>query len=69
MTACFRAVGAAFTTFDGLSEASGVVIMAAVLYIGYMIAKPDMHPWFVWLFWINSLAYAFEAFMGNEFHN
>lgn len=37
------------------------------MYMGYVISKPQMHPWFIWIFWINPLAYAFEALMGNEF--
>lgn len=69
MTACFRAIGAAFSTFDAASKVSGLIIMVVIMYIGYMIAKPDMHPWFVWIYWIDPLAYAFEAIMGTEFHN
>ncbi|EXJ77766.1 ATPase [Capronia epimyces CBS 606.96] len=69
MTALFRAIGAAFRTFDAASKVSGFVIMMAIMYIGYMIAKPEMHPWFVWIYWIDPMAYAFEAIMGNEFHN
>ena len=38
------------------------------MYSGYIIQKPKMHPWFEWLFWINPLAYAFDALMSNEFH-
>jgi hypothetical protein len=34
-----------------------------------MIPKPDMHPWFVWFFWIDPMAYAFEALLANEFHD
>jgi hypothetical protein len=26
-----------------------------------------MHPWFVWLYWIDPLSYGFEALMANEF--
>lgn len=33
-----------------------------------MIQKPQMHPWFVWVFWIDPLAYAFDALLSNEFH-
>lgn len=33
-----------------------------------MIQKPQMHPWFVWIFWIDPLAYAFDALLSNEFH-
>ncbi|RMZ85443.1 hypothetical protein DV737_g853, partial [Chaetothyriales sp. CBS 132003] len=68
MTALFRLVGAAFSTFDGASKVSGLLVAVSVTYIGYMIPKTDMHDWFVWIFWINPLAYAFEAIMGNEFH-
>lgn len=44
MTALFRAIGAAFSTFDGASKISGLVIMVTVMYTGYMIQKPLMHP-------------------------
>jgi len=39
-----------------------------MLYAGYMIQKPQMHPWFVWLYWINPVAYGFDALLSNEFH-
>lgn len=26
-----------------------------------------MHPWFVWIYWINPLTYGFEALLANEF--
>ncbi|KAH7169574.1 ABC-2 type transporter-domain-containing protein [Fusarium sp. MPI-SDFR-AT-0072] len=68
-TALFRAVGAAFTTFDGASKVSGFLISATIIYSGYLIQKPQMHPWFVWIFWINPLAYGFDALLSNEFHN
>jgi ABC-type multidrug transport system permease subunit len=44
MTALFRAVGAAFSTFDGASKVSGFLISALIMYTGYMIRKPLMHP-------------------------
>ncbi|RAK81560.1 putative ABC multidrug transporter [Aspergillus fijiensis CBS 313.89] len=69
ITAMFRAVGAAFRTFDGASKVSGFLISALVMYTGYMIQKPDMHPWFVWIYWIDPLAYAFESVLSNEFHD
>ncbi|PHH82757.1 hypothetical protein CDD82_4922 [Ophiocordyceps australis] len=68
MTALFRAIGAAFSTFDDASKVSGLIISASFMYMGYMIQKPHMHPWFVWLFWIDPLAYAFDALLSNEFH-
>ncbi|OAQ96906.1 hypothetical protein LLEC1_06533 [Akanthomyces lecanii] len=69
MTALFRAVGAAFSTFDGASKVSGFLVTAYIMYTGYMIQKPHMHPWFVWIFWIDPLSYAFDALLSNEFHD
>ncbi|KPM39862.1 Protein SNQ2 [Neonectria ditissima] len=69
MTALFRAVGAAFSTFDGASKVSGFLIGATIIYSGYMIQKPQMHPWFVWIYWINPMSYAFNALLSNEFHD
>lgn len=69
MTALFRAVGAGFSTFDGASKVSGFLIGCCVIYSGYMIQKPQMHPWFVWIFWLNPMAYGFDALLSNEFHN
>jgi ABC-type multidrug transport system ATPase subunit/ABC-type multidrug transport system permease subunit len=68
MTALFRAVGAIFSTFDGASKVSGLLIMSTVLYAGYQIPKPSMHPWLGWIFWIDPLAYGFEALLSVEFH-
>lgn len=69
MTALFRAVGAGFSTFDGASKVSGFLISATIIYSGFLIQKPQMHPWFVWIFWINPMAYGFDALLSNEFHN
>ncbi|KAM3083160.1 hypothetical protein ACMFMG_003820 [Clarireedia jacksonii] len=67
MTALFRSVGAAFDTFDAASKVSGFLIAALIMYTGYMIQKPHMHPWFVWIYWIDPLAYGFSAILANEF--
>ncbi|KAL2867650.1 putative ABC multidrug transporter [Aspergillus lucknowensis] len=69
MTAVFRAIGAGFKTFDDASKISGFLIAAAIMYTGYMIRKPEMHPWFVWIYWIDPLAYGFDALLSNEFHS
>lgn len=68
MTALFRAIGALFSTFDGASKVSGFLISALIMYTGYMIHKPQMHPWLGWIYWIDPLAYGFDALLSNEFH-
>ena len=67
MTAFFRMIGAGFPNFDAASKVSGFSVTALILYIGYQIPKPQMHPWFVWIYWINPLSYGFESLMANEF--
>jgi len=69
MTAFFRAIGALFSTFDGASKVSGFFISALIMYTGYMIHKPQMHPWLGWIYWIDPLSYGFEALLSNEFHD
>ncbi|KAF9969887.1 hypothetical protein BGZ73_007565 [Actinomortierella ambigua] len=66
MTAFFRMWGAISATFDAASGASGIILMALILYSGYMIPYQSMHPWFIWIFWINPLAYAYKALISNE---
>ncbi|RHZ43888.1 uncharacterized protein CDV56_101606 [Aspergillus thermomutatus] len=68
LTAMFRAIGAAFKTFDAASKVSGLLISATVIYAGYMIQYPKMHGWFIWIFWIDPIAYSFETLLSNEFH-
>lgn len=67
MTAFYRMVGAAFPTFDAATKVSGLSTSAFFLYMGYMIAKPSMKDWFVWIYWINPMSYGFESLLGNEF--
>ncbi|KIW36207.1 uncharacterized protein PV06_11504 [Exophiala oligosperma] len=67
MTAMFRLVGASFSNFDDASKVSGFLVGALIMYSGYMIPKGGMYDWFVWIYWIDPLAYAFSALMGNEF--
>lgn len=69
MTALYRMIGAAFPTFDAATKVSGLATSAFFLYMGYMIAKPEIKDWFVWIFWINPMSYAYEALLGNEFES
>ncbi|KAL8708706.1 MAG: hypothetical protein Q9220_006431 [cf. Caloplaca sp. 1 TL-2023] len=68
ITAVMRAIGAVFSTFDAATKLSGFWFSALVVYTGYFIPKNQMHPWFVWVYWIDPLAYAFDILMSNELH-
>ncbi|KAF9355642.1 hypothetical protein BGX26_006301 [Mortierella sp. AD094] len=66
MTAFFRMWAAVSSTFDAASRNSGLILMALILYSGYMIPLQSMHGWFIWIHWINPLAYGFKALISNE---
>ncbi|KAF9968016.1 hypothetical protein BGZ73_000273, partial [Actinomortierella ambigua] len=66
MTSFFRMWGCACETFDDATKFSGLILLAMVLYSGYLVPYQSMHPWFIWIFWINPLAYAFKALISNE---
>jgi ABC-type multidrug transport system ATPase subunit/ABC-type multidrug transport system permease subunit len=67
MTSFYRLVGAAFPTFDAATKVSGFSTATLFVYMGYMIAKSEMHPWLSWIWWINPMAYGFETLLANEF--
>ncbi|KAH7145362.1 hypothetical protein B0J13DRAFT_595349 [Dactylonectria estremocensis] len=68
MSAVFRTMGAITKTVSQAMTLAGVLILALVIYTGYVISVPQMHPWFSWICWINPIFYAFEILIANEFH-
>ncbi|KAF7535238.1 hypothetical protein G7054_g5566 [Neopestalotiopsis clavispora] len=68
MSGIFRTMGAVTKTAAQALSISGVLILMLVIYTGFTISVPLMHPWFSWLRFINPLFWAFEMLMANEFH-
>lgn len=68
MSGFFRTVAASTKRVETALSIGGVSVLALVVYTGYVIPRPSMHPWFKWISYINPLAYGFEALMANEFH-
>ncbi|KAK3692958.1 ABC-2 type transporter-domain-containing protein [Podospora appendiculata] len=68
MSAVFRTLAALTKTVSQAMALAGVMILALIIYTGYVIAVPQMHPWFSWIRWINPIYYAFEILVANEFH-
>lgn len=68
MSAIFRTLAAVTKTVSQAMALSGVMVLAIVIYTGFTIAVPQMHPWFSWIRFINPLFYAFEILIANEFH-
>lgn len=68
MSAVFRTLAASTKTVSQAMGFSGVMVLILVIYTGFVIPQPSMHPWFAWLRWINPIFYAFEILVANEFH-
>ncbi|KAH8664556.1 ABC-2 type transporter-domain-containing protein [Xylariales sp. PMI_506] len=68
MSAIFRTMAAITKTEAQAMSLAGVLILALVIYTGFVISVPLMHPWFSWIRWLNPLYYGFEILVANEFH-
>ncbi|KAL3427948.1 ABC-2 type transporter [Phlyctema vagabunda] len=68
MSQIYRSIAASTKTVSQALAIAGVVTLAIVIYTGFVIPRPLMHPWFKWISWINPVAYAFEALFVNELH-
>lgn len=68
MSAIFRTLAAVTKTVAQAMGLAGVMILALIVYTGYVLPVPSMHPWFEWIYWINPIYYAFEVLIANEFH-
>ncbi|RCK65837.1 Multidrug resistance protein CDR1 [Candida viswanathii] len=68
MSHFFRSVGAVTTSLEGAMTPSTILLLAMVIYTGFVVPKPDMLGWAKWISYINPVAYVFESIMVNEFH-
>ncbi|KAG8664946.1 uncharacterized protein FPOAC1_012923 [Fusarium poae] len=65
-TSLFRTIGAWCRHFGLAAQISGLITMVMMIYAGYLIPVPKMHPWFRWIAYINPASYAFNAVMASE---
>lgn len=68
MSQMFRTIAAASKNVAQALAVAGVTVLAIVIYTGFTIPRPKMHPWFKWISYINPVAYAFEGVFVNELH-
>lgn len=68
MSIVFKTIGAMTKSVSQAMTFAGVLVLAIIIYTGFTIPRPYMHPRFKWISWINPVAYAFEAFLVNELH-
>ena len=68
MSHLFRCLGAVSTSLAGALTPATVLLMAMVIFTGFVIPTPNMLGWSRWINYINPVGYVFEALMVNEFH-
>ncbi|CAG8950647.1 hypothetical protein HYFRA_00002856 [Hymenoscyphus fraxineus] len=72
ITALYRMFAALSPTIDDAVRFSGTGLNLLIIYTGYVIAKPlliSKYIWFGWIYYINPVAYSFEAVLTNELSN
>ncbi|KAG2223863.1 hypothetical protein INT45_012736 [Circinella minor] len=68
MNGFFRMFGSVSPNFFVASQLSSCGMIAYLIYSGYLIGYNHMHPWLMWIYWINPLAYSYKAIISNEVH-
>lgn len=68
MSHLFRSLGAVSTSLAGAMTPATSVLLAMVIFTGFVIPIPNMLGWCRWIQYINPVSYVFESLMVNEFH-
>ncbi|CAI5168937.1 AVN_HP_G0119620.mRNA.1.CDS.1 [Saccharomyces cerevisiae] len=45
---------------------AGILLLAIAMYASYVIYMKDMHPWFIWITYLNPTMFAMEAILSNK---
>jgi ATP-binding cassette subfamily G (WHITE) protein 2 (PDR) len=68
MSMIFRCIASASRTLSQAMVPAAIIILALVIFTGFVIPISYMLSWCRWLNYLDPLAYSFEALMVNEFH-
>lgn len=69
MSMIFRTIASSSRTLSQAMVPAALIILALVVFTGFVIPIDYMLGWCRWMNYLDPLAYAFEALMVNEFHN
>jgi ABC-type multidrug transport system ATPase subunit/ABC-type multidrug transport system permease subunit len=68
MSMIFRTIASSSRTLSQAMVPAALIILALVIFTGFVIPIDYMLGWCRWINYIDPLAYAFESLMVNEFH-
>ncbi|KAJ5600815.1 hypothetical protein N7450_001882 [Penicillium hetheringtonii] len=69
MSMIFRTIASASRSLSQALVPAAILILGMVIYTGFTIPTRNMLGWSRWMNYINPIAYSFESFMVNEFHD
>lgn len=70
ITSLYRMFASLSPTIDDAVRFSGIALNILVIFVGYVIPKHTLTSdmiWFGWIYYINPVAYSYEAVLTNEF--
>jgi ATP-binding cassette, subfamily G (WHITE), member 2, PDR len=68
MSMIFRTIASASRTLSQAMAPAALMILALVIFTGFVIPTRNMLGWSRWINYIDPIAYAFESLLINEFH-
>ncbi|KAF3401994.1 ABC transporter CDR4 [Penicillium rolfsii] len=69
MSMVFRTIASTSRSLSQALVPAAILILGMVIYTGFTIPTRNMLGWSRWMNYINPIAYSFESFMVNEFHD
>ncbi|KAI9708054.1 MAG: hypothetical protein M1820_004258 [Bogoriella megaspora] len=69
MSMFFRLIASVSRTLSQAMAPAAILILALVIYTGFVIPTRYMLGWSRWINYLDPIAYGFESLMINEFHN
>ena len=69
MSMIFRTLGSWSSTLAGSIAPGAILVLLLMIYTGFTLPTPYMHPWLRWFNYLNPVGYTFESLMINEVPN
>ncbi|KAK3347296.1 ATP-binding cassette transporter [Lasiosphaeria hispida] len=68
MSGIFRFIGSLSRTESQAMVPATVLLLALLIFTGFILPMDYMLPWCRWIVYLNPVAYGYESLMVNEFH-
>ncbi|CDK25256.1 unnamed protein product [Kuraishia capsulata CBS 1993] len=69
MSHIFRSIGSFYKTLSEAMSLAALILLALVIYTGFVVPTPSMLGWSRWINYLDPIAYVFESLMTNEFQD